>query len=108
MSKGKHVKGGGGMRGRATGGAWGGGGAGSVRREDFQLRRLLWEGTRGAHIKHVLHGLDAGSVPTQRLVECRRLLPSKQGNMWQLERGGMRGRATGGGRGAGGGASSVQ
>ena len=30
----------GGMRGRATGGAWGGGGASSGRREDPQLRRL--------------------------------------------------------------------
>ena len=34
----------GGMRGRATGGAWGGGGASSGRREDPQLRRLCWQG----------------------------------------------------------------
>ena len=35
----------GGMRGRATGGTWGGG-ASSVRREDPQLRKLLWRWAR--------------------------------------------------------------
>ena len=33
---------------------------------------------RGAHMKHALHGCDAGRVETQRLVECRSLLPSRK------------------------------
>ena len=43
--KGRMWEEGGGMRGRATGGVWGSGGStSSVRREDFQLRRLCWQG----------------------------------------------------------------
>jgi hypothetical protein len=37
-------------------------------------------GTRGAHLKHVVHGRDAGRVPPQRLVERRRTLPSRKGS----------------------------
>jgi hypothetical protein len=36
-------------------------------------------GTRGAHLKHVLHGRDAGRVEAQRLVERRRPLPIRKG-----------------------------
>ena len=35
-------------------------------------------GTRGAHVEHALHGCDAGRVKTQRLVERRRVLPSRK------------------------------
>eukprot|EP00964_Phaeocystis_antarctica_P027387 scaffold15452_cov29-Phaeocystis_antarctica.AAC.1 len=35
-------------------------------------------GTRGAHIKHPAHGCDFGRVEAQRLVERRRLLPSRK------------------------------
>ena len=35
-------------------------------------------GTRGAHVKHVVHGPDTGRVPAQRLVERRRVLPSRK------------------------------
>ena len=87
------------MRGRARGGGacGGGGGASSVCREEPQLRRsLLGRGTRGAHLKHVLHGCDAGRVPAQRLVERRRFLPRRKGSMWG------RGAACGAGRREGG------
>ena len=36
------------------------------------------KGTRGAHEEHVAHGRDAGGVEAQRLVEGRRLLPSRR------------------------------
>ena len=37
-----------------------------------------WEqGTRGAHPEHVVHGRDLGRVEAQRLVEGRRVLPSR-------------------------------
>ena len=53
-------------------------------------------GTRGAHLKHVLHVRDAGRVEAQRLVERIRVLPSAKEGM-------LRGRQAGqeaGGRGA--------
>ena len=37
------------------------------------------QGSGGTHIKHVLHGGDAGCVEAQRLVERRRTLSSKEG-----------------------------
>jgi len=37
------------------------------------------KGTRGAHSEHVAHGRDAGGVQAQRLVEGRRVLPSRRG-----------------------------
>ena len=40
-----------------------------------------WQGTRGAHQKHVLHICDAGRVPAQRLVERPRVLPSSKGSI---------------------------
>eukprot|EP00964_Phaeocystis_antarctica_P130451 scaffold94312_cov54-Phaeocystis_antarctica.AAC.2 len=33
---------------------------------------------RGAHVEHLLHGCDAGRVEAQRLVERRRVLPSRK------------------------------
>jgi hypothetical protein len=36
------------------------------------------KGTRRAHAEHVVHGCDAGGVKAQRLVEGRRLLPSRR------------------------------
>ena len=35
------------------------------------------QGTRGAHLEHVLHVCDAGRVEAQRLFERRRELPSR-------------------------------
>jgi hypothetical protein len=40
-----------------------------------------WQGNRGAHVKHLLHGCDAGGVEAQRLVERRHGLPSKRGSI---------------------------
>jgi hypothetical protein len=39
------------------------------------------KGTRGAHVEHGVHGRDAGGVEAQRLVEGRRLLPSRREGM---------------------------
>jgi len=39
------------------------------------------KGTRGAHEEHVAHGRDAGGVKAQRLVEGRRVLPSRREGM---------------------------
>ena len=36
------------------------------------------QGTRGAHDEHGVHGCDAGCLEAQRLVERRRLLPSRK------------------------------
>ena len=40
-----------------------------------------WQGTRGAHQKHLQHACDAGRVEAQRLVEHRRGLPSRKGSV---------------------------
>eukprot|EP00964_Phaeocystis_antarctica_P079951 scaffold49868_cov57-Phaeocystis_antarctica.AAC.4 len=65
--------------GREAGGRREGGGASSAQ------GRLncggCWQGTRGAHPKHVLHVVDAGRVEAQRLVECRRFLPIGNGSI---------------------------
>ena len=39
------------------------------------------KGTRGAHVEHGAHGCDAGGVKAQRLVEGRRVLPSRREGM---------------------------
>ena len=39
------------------------------------------EGTRGAHLEHGAHVLDAGRVEAQRLVERTRELPSQEEGM---------------------------
>jgi hypothetical protein len=69
---------------RAATGGPGGGRAWARRRRKQRAGRGPkcgggWQGTRGAHAKHVLHGRDAGRVPAQRLVERRRVLPSRKG-----------------------------
>ena len=43
-------------------------------------------GTRGAHVKHVIHGCDAGRVEAQWLIERRRLLPRVEGEACEEER----------------------
>ena len=48
------------------------------------------KGTRGAHVEHVAHGRDAGGVKAQRLVEGRRLLPSRKGRACDAGRGARR------------------
>ena len=42
-----------------------------------------WGGqvTRGAHLEHVAHGRDLGRVEAERLVEGRRVLPSRRAGM---------------------------
>jgi len=45
------------------------------------VRPVRAKGTRGAHGEHVAHGRDAGGVEAQRLVEGRRLLPSRREGM---------------------------
>jgi hypothetical protein len=39
------------------------------------------QGARGAHSKHESHGRNAGGVEAQRLVEGRRVLPSRREGM---------------------------
>ena len=39
------------------------------------------QGTRGAHVEHVVHVCDAGRVEAQRLVERHRALPSRKGSI---------------------------
>jgi len=45
------------------------------------LKRLGAKGTRGAHVEHAVHGRDSGGVKAQRLVEGRRVLPSRTEGM---------------------------
>ena len=63
-----------------AGGRGGGGGASRVQAEDPTVK-AAGRGTRGAHIKHVPHVPDAGRVQAQRLVERRRVLPSRKGKL---------------------------
>ena len=39
------------------------------------------QGTRGAHVEHAAHGRDLGRVEAERLVERRRVLPSRKAGM---------------------------
>ena len=66
--------------GRREAGGRGAAAAQVARRED-PTAVGCWQGTRGAHLKHLLHGCDAGRVPTQWLVERRRALPSRKGSI---------------------------
>jgi hypothetical protein len=61
-----------------AGGRARGGGASRVQAEDPSVE-AAGRGTRGAHVKHVAHGRDAGGVPAQRLVERVRVLPRGKG-----------------------------
>ena len=55
-------------------------------------------GGSGAHVEHAVHGRDAGRVEAERLVEHRRVLPSRKAGMQCGKRCGLRGvRALGGG-----------
>ena len=46
------------------------------------------QGTRGAHVEHVLHVRDLGCVEAERLVERLRVLPSrKEGMLCEARRG---------------------
>ena len=55
------------------------------------------QGRRGAHLEHVGHGRDAGRVEAERLVERRRVLPSRKAGMRRGKRCGPGGvRALGG------------
>ena len=101
--KGKHVR----EEGRHVGPGDGRGVWGRWRRKQraqggSQLRRLCWQGTRGAHRKHVLHECDAGRVPAQRLVERLRVLPRRKGSVWK------EGRHVGPGEGKGVGPAAAQ
>ena len=49
------------------------------------------QGTRGAHVEHVVHECDAGRVEAQRLVERHRALPSRKGGIRCGARCGRRG-----------------
>eukprot|EP00964_Phaeocystis_antarctica_P058049 scaffold34414_cov60-Phaeocystis_antarctica.AAC.4 len=59
-------------------------------------------GTRGAHPEHVAHVCDAGRVEAQRLVERRRVLPSRKEGMRCGARCGLGGERAWGGSGASG------
>jgi len=65
--------------GRKAARALGGGGASSVL--GGPNYGGCWQGTRGAHRKHLLHGCDAGRVEAQRLVERRRFLPGRKASI---------------------------
>ena len=69
------------MRGEARGPGGGrgrGAGAAQAARTGRAQLEVGGQGTRGAHPEHVLHVRDAGRVEAQRLVERRRLLPSRK------------------------------
>ena len=57
---------------------WSGGGGSGMHGGKAQLKRLGGQGTRGAHVEHLVHARDAGRVKTQRLVERLRVLPSRR------------------------------
>ena len=78
--------------------AWRRGGASSA--QGGPSCGCCWQGTRGAHLKHVLHVCDAGGVEAQRLVERRRALPSREGCIGRGATWGLAKRRAWGGRGA--------
>ena len=59
--------------------AWGEGSACGVHEEGPT------QGTRRAHVEHLLHGRDLGRVEAERLVERRRVLPSRKAGMRRAE-----------------------
>ena len=61
--------------------AWGGGGASGVHGEKARLKTWGPEGTRGAHVEHVVHDRDLGGVKAQRLVQLLRALPAEARSM---------------------------
>ena len=66
-------------------------GVGRRRRERHARQARLKAGGQGtgrAHVKHLVHGRDAGGVEAQRLVERIRVLPSRRGGIRCGARGG--------------------
>ena len=45
---------------------------------EARLKAVGGQGTRGAHVEHVVHARDLGGVKAQRLVELVRFLPSRR------------------------------
>jgi hypothetical protein len=81
-------------------GVWGGGGASGVHAGKRPDSRLEGQGARGAHVEHAVHGRDLGGVKAQRLVERRRVLPSRREEhaIWsEVQEAGRRGAWGGGG-----------
>jgi hypothetical protein len=64
-------------RGPGGGRAWGGGGASGMLGEG-PTQGLWGQGTRGAHVEHLVHVRDLGGVKAQRLIERHRVLPSRR------------------------------
>eukprot|EP00964_Phaeocystis_antarctica_P019262 scaffold10639_cov62-Phaeocystis_antarctica.AAC.2 len=52
--------------------------------------RLGGQGTRGAHVEHQAHVRDLGRVEAERLVERRRVLPSRKAGACDARRGAAR------------------
>ena len=48
---------------------------------DSTRLKAAGQGTRGAHFEHAAHGCDARRVEAERLVERRRVLPSRKAGM---------------------------
>ena len=48
------------------------------------------QGKRGAHSEHAVHVVDLGRVETERLVDRRRVLPSRKAGMHNAGRGAAR------------------
>ena len=46
-----------------------------------RLKAVGGQGTRGAHVEHLVHVRDLGRVEAERLVERRRALPSRKAGM---------------------------
>ena len=67
-----------------------------------RLKAVGGQGTRGAHLEHAAHVRDLGRVEAERLVERRRVLPSRKAGMRRGKRCGPGGvRALGGGNASG-------
>ena len=77
-----------------TDGRWGGTCTGRAPTKGWAQARL-----RGAHLKHAVHGCDAGGVYAQRLIERLRVLPSRRERAY-IRRGPRYGSAQTGGYGA--------
>ena len=76
--------------------AWGDGSASGMHREG-PTQGCGGHGTRGAHGEHAVRVCDAGHVEAERLVERRRVLPSRKAGMRCGKRCGLGGvRALGG------------
>ena len=68
----------------------------------WALLKAEAQGTRGANVEHAVHVRDAGRVKAQRLVERRRVLPSRKEGLRCGARCGLGGGRAWGGDGASG------